>query len=113
MEGMCLPVGSGKADPHKMCADAGATSCGKNGLCDGAGACALYPATTVCAAGSCKNAVLHPTHHCDGKGACVTPTDVDCTPYRCDPTATACFTTCTVTAIQCATRHPCANGTCQ
>jgi hypothetical protein len=117
MEGMCLPVGAGKTDPHKVCTDAGASSCGKNGLCDGAGACALYPATTMCLAASCINnnakSAVHPARHCDGKGACVTATDVDCTPYRCDTTTTACFTSCTSAALQCAAHHPCANNMCQ
>jgi len=113
MEGSCSPVGVGKADPHGACKDAGATTCGRNGLCDGAGVCALYPATTTCAAGSCKNATLHPAHHCDGKGACAIPTDVDCTPFRCNPTTTACYTTCAIGALQCAGRHVCANAVCQ
>jgi hypothetical protein len=111
-EGMCLPVAVGKADPHNVCKDAGATTCGKNGLCDGAGACALYPVTTMCAAGSCNRATVRPAHHCDGKGVCATPTNVDCTPYKCDPTTTACFTACTGGA-QCAAGHACAAPVCQ
>jgi hypothetical protein len=112
--GMCLPVAAGKADPHTVCHDAGAASCAKNGLCDGTGACALYPATTVCAAGSCKNATLHQARRCDGKGVCATAMDLDCTPYRCDPTATACFTSCTTPlALQCAARRDCMNGACR
>jgi hypothetical protein len=94
-EGMCLPVAAGKIDPHKMCADAGAASCGRNGLCDGMGACALYPTTAVCVAGSCNARFLRATRHCDGKGVCATAADVDCQPYRCDAATTACFTACT------------------
>jgi hypothetical protein len=112
MEGTCLPVAAGKTDPHKVCTDAGASSCGHNGLCDGAGACAVYPATTVCAAGSCRVATLTPARHCDGKGACAPATTVDCTPFRCDATTTACFTSC-MSNTQCAQHHPCPNGTCQ
>jgi hypothetical protein len=99
-------------DPHAVCKDAGAASCGKNGLCDGAGACALYPTTTACAAGSCKNATLTNPKRCDGKGACVAVSPTDCTPYRCDPATTACFTSCTL-PLQCASRRPCVNSACQ
>jgi len=112
MEGMCLNVDAGKADPHKVCKDGGAATCMRNGLCDGAGACALYPTTTTCLAGSCKNATLHPARHCDGKGACVVPNDVDCTPWRCDPSTTACFTSCQIAVLQCAPRKTCTNMTC-
>jgi hypothetical protein len=111
-EGMCLPVGAGKADPHATCKDAGATTCGRNGLCDGAGACALYPTTAVCAAGSCKGATLHNARKCDGRGVCQAATDTDCLSYRCDPTTTACFTSCVVT-LQCAPKHLCAMGVCR
>jgi hypothetical protein len=111
--GMCLAVALGKPDPHNVCKDAGATSCMQNGLCDSAGGCALYPATTTCASGSCTKALLHPAHHCDGKGACVVPTDTDCTPWRCDPATTACFTSCQNSTVQCAPRHLCLNMTCQ
>jgi hypothetical protein len=110
--GMCKSVGAGKVDPHAVCKDAGATSCGKNGLCDGAGACALYPTTTACAAGSCKAATLTNPKRCDGKGACVAVNPTDCTPYRCDPANTACFTSCTL-SLQCVSRRACVNSACQ
>jgi hypothetical protein len=110
-EGMCLPVGAGKADPHAICKDAGATTCGRNGLCDGAGACALYPTTTTCAAGSCKGATLHNARKCDGKGVCAVATDTDCLSYRCDPSTTACFTSC-VLPLQCSQKHVCSQGSC-
>jgi hypothetical protein len=113
--GMCLPVPAGKADPHSVCKDAGAATCMANGLCDGAGACALYPAATPCGAGSCtKNSTtLHPAQQCDGKGSCVAPADVNCTPFRCNPMTTACFTSCQFAGLQCAPRHNCMNMICQ
>jgi hypothetical protein len=111
-EGMCLPVPAGKLDPRKVCVDQGATTCGRNGLCDGAGACALYPATTVCAAASCNNRYVRPERHCDGKGACATVTDVDCMPYRCNPTTTTCNTMCTVNSDCSTNPRRCNNGTC-
>jgi len=113
MEGMCLPVGMGKPDPRKLCVDGGASSCGKNGLCDGAGACQLYPATTMCASASCNKATLHSARHCNGTGLCVAATDTDCMAYRCDPATLACFTSCTVIGGQCAMRFGCSNGVCK
>jgi hypothetical protein len=94
-EGMCLPVPAGKVDPRNVCKDAGIATCGKNGLCDGMGGCQVYPTTAVCAAASCNTRFVKPERHCDGKGACVAAADVDCQPYRCDPTTTACFKSCT------------------
>jgi hypothetical protein len=112
--GMCLPVAAGKADPHKVCKDAGAATCGSDGLCNGAGACAFYAATTVCVAGSCKGATFHNPRKCDGNGVCQpAPADSDCTPYRCDATTTACFTTCQIAVLQCAARHTCVRSVCQ
>jgi hypothetical protein len=111
--GMCRPVPAGKADPRGVCRDMGAAGCGTNATCNGAGACALYPTTTVCAAGSCSNRTLHSPKRCDGKGACQNQPDVDCAPYRCDPTATACFTSCTL-SLQCAQGlgRACLKGVC-
>jgi hypothetical protein len=113
MEGMCLPVEAGKPDPRKICVDGGASSCGKNGLCDGAGACSLYPATTMCASPSCNKSTLLSARHCDGKGVCVAATTTDCMAYRCDAASLACFTTCTAGGSQCAMRYSCANGMCK
>jgi hypothetical protein len=106
-------VGVGKPDPHKLCVDGGAAACGKNGLCDGAGACSLYPATTMCASASCNKSTLHSARHCDGNGVCLAATDTDCMAYRCDPTVLACFTTCTAGGSQCSMRYTCANGSCK
>src|SRR5579863_3427777 len=41
--GICLPAAE-NTDPRKDCTDEGAASCGKNGTCDGTGACQLYVA---------------------------------------------------------------------
>jgi MYXO-CTERM domain-containing protein len=41
--GTCAPVLVGK-DPRGDCVDDGTPACGKDGLCDGAGACESYPA---------------------------------------------------------------------
>src|SRR5262249_47272408 len=107
MEGMCLNLAAGTPDPRKLCVDGGPSSCGKNGLCDGAGMCAVYPATTMCAAATCNKSTLHPARMCDGHGVCVAATDVDCGAYRCDSMTTTCFKTCTSSGGQCSQRYVC------
>jgi hypothetical protein len=112
--GMCRPVAAQKPDPHAVCKDGGAAACGQSGLCNGAGACAVYAAGTVCLAGTCNGRMVRNPRRCDGKGACVTAADIDCLPYRCNPATTACFTSCT-TDLMCsaAPRRNCrADDTC-
>ena len=85
-EGTCVSVAAGNDDAHKVCKDAGATSCGNNGKCDGAGGCQNYAAGTPCAPGGCavdKTAVLTPSF-CTGDGtACPAVVSTSCGPYRC------------------------------
>jgi hypothetical protein len=114
-EGTCRNVDAGRPDPRGVCTDAGATSCKQTGLCNGAGGCALYPSTTICAPGMCSGRVVTGARHCDGAGACPAGTDVDCSPFRCDATKAACFTSCQSNA-QCANGVPkrtCQNNVCQ
>jgi hypothetical protein len=84
-----VPVGT---DPLDQCADAGATTCGTNGSCNGAGKCQLYSSGTVCLAQSCAVSTLTASSRCDGAGKCVAGTTSTCAPYVCG--ATACLTTC-------------------
>jgi hypothetical protein len=112
-EGMCVAVPAGTPDPRKVCTDAGVATCGHNGKCDGKGMCAVYPMGAICAPGSCKMETLHPAHQCDGKGTCLTPSDVDCMNYKCDAATTACLTSCTSSGSQCAPRHICLSNACQ
>jgi hypothetical protein len=107
--GTCWPVAAGGADPHAACADQDAVSCGKSGLCDGIGGCALYPAGTACAAPSCSGNALVATATCDGAGVCVTGPSLLCTPYAC--VDGACRTDC-VGPSECATGASCVDGSC-
>jgi hypothetical protein len=93
MPGSCLPVEAGKPDPQGVCVDDGATTCKHDGLCDGSGRCELYPQGTMCKTPTCGGRGVM-VNRCDGAGNC-TPANVDCTPYKCDPTSSACFTSCT------------------
>ena len=51
------------ADPLSQCTDNGATSCGTDGMCDGAGGCRLYAAGTMCAAATCTGVDVHARAH--------------------------------------------------
>ena len=89
-DGTCAPVVAG-TDPDGDCPDQGASSCGMDGACDGAGACRLHPSGTACGATSCTNGVLI-TGQCDGTGHCVAQVK-SCAPYLCAGAA-ACGTSC-------------------
>jgi hypothetical protein len=67
--GRCRPV-SGGTDPDSECSDEGAATCKRNGECDGAGSCALYPKGSVCGGSACAGSTLTPPPACDGAGTC-------------------------------------------
>ena len=96
-EGTCSPVAA-NTDPANECGDSGATSCGNNGFCDGAGACARYPAGTTCSAARCDRPLANstPASQCDGAGTCVPRSVVACGVYTCNNTTGACNTRCTI-----------------
>jgi Cellulose binding domain len=94
--GTCTNVPSGQ-DPQGQCADALAPSCGTNGSCDGAGACQLYPSTTICGTNTCTAGTEILAGKCDGAGVCQAGTTQSCGAYACDTTA-VCKTKCAVDA---------------
>jgi len=108
-EGTCWPTDAGLKDPRGVCQDAGATSCGHTGTCDGFGGCALYRAETICVAPSCASDRLNTAGTCDGVGVCRAPGVQTCQPYRC--VNAACNTKCTTDA-DCQAGHACVAGSC-
>jgi Dickkopf N-terminal cysteine-rich region len=110
--GICSPVPVGMAPVHSTCNLQDVSSCGRDGLCDGAGMCELWPAGTACVAGSCAAGRATPPSRCSGAGACVPAATVDCDPYVCRPDGTACFDSCT-DSTQCLAPNPCnTSGSC-
>ena len=110
--GVCTPVPAGAADPTGQCQDQRAPSCGRDGVCDGRGACRLYAAGTVCANSSCSGGMARAASRCDGMGMCLAAPTVACTPIVvCNASGTACETTCASDA-QCVTGTKCFNGRC-
>lgn len=93
VDGVCAPTKAG-LDPKDDCPDEGPLSCKRDGTCDGARSCRLYPAD-ACGQARCKNdAVLT----VPGRA------DVECAPYSCADAA--CRTSCT-NASECAVDAVC------
>ncbi|MDX2024687.1 MAG: hypothetical protein SF187_30875 [Deltaproteobacteria bacterium] len=91
-KGECRPVMAEQPDPHNVCKDEGAATCGQSGSCDGQGGCAKYSASTPCRAARCEGANAIPASTCDGKGSCLAASQVACAPFACS--GNACKTTC-------------------
>jgi hypothetical protein len=109
-EGHCFAAPAG-SDPHQQCEPDPVASCGKDGLCDGNGACRRYPAATVCGSPSCAAGSVTAAPVCDGNGTCVGGAVTSCAPYVC-ASATACATNCTAPDVGCAPPAVCTNGSC-
>jgi hypothetical protein len=91
--GVCWPVGTGQ-DPDSECAKQATSTCGRDGVCDGKGACRLYAGGTVCSGPTCVTATSSQKSQCDGKGSCVKgPLDA-CLPYICRTNTGKCRTSC-------------------
>jgi hypothetical protein len=68
--GTCWPIDAGAPDPHAICRDQGAASCGMNGSCDGNGGCAHYPPGTICAGAICPTTLMPIAGTCTAQGTC-------------------------------------------
>ncbi|HVU51172.1 MAG TPA: hypothetical protein VHL80_10825 [Polyangia bacterium] len=104
--GACAPVAAGTAAPSSFCTDQGASTCGTNGKCDGAGGCQKYANGTSCSSPVCVTGALALTlgGTCSG-GACSAGTQ-PCNGFKCTggatcPTACAGQGDCDATAYYC------------
>jgi hypothetical protein len=113
MPGTCLPVAAGLVDPRMMCAVEPANPCGRNGTCNGAGACAVRAANTPCGDASCAAGMQTAAALCDGSGRCVPGAVRPCAPYVCNGSGagSACFTSCTADT-QCVPPGQCNASSC-
>jgi hypothetical protein len=107
--GRCTPIAAG-LDPDAECAMQPATSCGRDGTCDGQGGCRLYPRGTQCAPGGCEGDLERSARLCDGTGACQPPRMRSCAPAVCRQDS--CSTRC-VSAADCQDGFFCDGGTCR
>ena len=75
--GRCAPVRAG-TDPDNECASQAASTCGRDGMCDGAGACRLHADGTLCGSGCCD------TSSGPGGGRGARPCSYACKAGQCD-----------------------------
>ncbi len=67
-----------RTDPSNDCPDEFVSSCKRNGFCDGAGRCALYPAGLTCGPATCNGSSLSGVARCTGGGACMAGPSQNC-----------------------------------
>lgn len=81
-DGVCAPIAAG-TDPLDQCNEVDPPdTCGRDGFCDGAGACREFsPTGTPCAEPTCSNGLVN-APQCNPAGECV-PASVLCEPYVC------------------------------
>ncbi len=80
-DGTCGPVQAG-LDPGNDCTAGTPESCGRDGTCDGAGACRLFSRGTSCGATVCQSELVVGMV-CDGAGVCGASAGASCGDYRC------------------------------
>ncbi|WP_197041404.1 MopE-related protein [Chondromyces apiculatus] len=108
-DGTCGPIAVG-TDPDNDCAAESAASCGRDGMCNGAGACRLHASGTVCAAATCENTTtVDNPHTCDGGGTCVDGGTTSCGQFTC---AGGACTTEKILGVSCANSGECASNFC-
>ena len=108
--GTCAPVPLGAGDPHGMCTDRHASSCGTDGTCDGSGGCHKYPAGTECAPEKCASGVYTPVSTCDANGNCRAPDAIGCAPYVCN--GARCYGACSGNDTACSPGNVCVQSSC-
>jgi hypothetical protein len=93
--GLCRAISSG-TDPDNECSVDTGNQCGRDGTCDGLGACRLQVTGTTCGSPSCSNAILTPAGKCNGSGTCIAATTSSaCAGNLPCASLTACAATCT------------------
>lgn len=101
VDGECEPLAADSPpNDGPACLPEPIATCGRSGLCDGAGQCALYPDGTPCLEGaSCEEGVcVVEAPGCDGSEVVAAgETILDCAPYNCitaDDNTIQCATSC-------------------
>ena len=112
-DGVCGAI-EVNTDPDQECAAQTQSTCGTNGQCDGARACAYWAAGTSCGAPSCVGNETR-SSVCTAPGTCgKSASGVSCGNYACGAATGLCATTCSSEA-DCASGSWCdgASHTCQ
>ncbi len=92
-----------------QCESQPASTCGRDGQCDGLGACRLWNDSVKCVTVSCSGSTRFSDRCCDGTGTCQTGTTSSCCPYMCGNPS--CRTGCTYDTDCCAGNF-CDSGSC-
>jgi hypothetical protein len=108
--GRCTPVPK-ETDPANECEPEPPESCGRDGFCDGAGACRKQAAGVMCAMGGCTDATQSAASTCDGLGTCQPGMTKSCAPAVC--TGDSCGDPCATDPDCKMTGFYCAKGTCR
>jgi hypothetical protein len=108
--GICALADVG-TDPRDECPDDGIASCGRDGTCDGSGACRHYPVGAVCQQQSCTGSTRTNASRCTTDGVCRPTSGQPCDPYQCNPSGDDCLTICT-TSNDCIAGSFCSGGSC-
>jgi hypothetical protein len=107
--GTCMPAEVG-TDPRDECPDDGVATCGRDGACDGAGACRKYAQGVMCAEASCAGSTMTLAARCDANGTCPAPATQSCAPFMCGANG-VCQTVCSKDA-ECVSPNTCINASC-
>ena len=111
-DGICEPIGAGQVDMDQPCPQEAVSTCGRNGACNGSGACAYYAPGTACKGSSTCVGGSAVGYVCDAFNECLLATaGIDCSPYLCQD-GTGCLSSCAVDA-DCIAEHFCDAGQCQ
>jgi hypothetical protein len=108
-KGVCALADVG-TDPRDDCPDDGIATCGRDGVCDGSGACRHYPLGAICQPQSCNGSTRTNAFRCSD-GACSPTSGQPCDPYQCNPAGNDCLTICQSNA-DCNAGSFCDNGSC-
>jgi hypothetical protein len=107
--GSCGPVPAG-SDPRNDCPQELPTTCGRDGTCDGAGACRRHAVGTLCGLGRCEGATEYAASTCNAAGACQAGASRSCAPNMCS--GGSCASTCSNDG-NCQTGFFCDGGACR
>lgn len=90
-EGTCAAIKSGTKSTADCPTDT--TACGRDGTCNGAGACTYKASGTSCGSAMCTGSTLQAAPTCDGKGTCNPGSSSTCN-FGCQSSTPACATSC-------------------
>jgi hypothetical protein len=109
--GICSPLAAGAAAPAGQCPAEDASTCGRNGNCNGQGACQLHQSGTVCVTATCASNSQTTAGTCNGTGTCQAGTMSSCNGHTCN--GTACGTDCMGSSANCLTGYFCDVNQCK